>query len=166
MAHQDVGHGPTLTLTEATLLGDGHVIARGFATCPPGEDWGLGYHLYEDPEARSRETGMAAVSGPVVPVVCDGQPHLWEARSQDAYGGGVVTEGTKAWGGKMQSPSSGDWLHKDVGHNGVAPVLASSSSAPSLRSPSSWLPWAAITLAGVAILATLAVRGYLEKKRK
>lgn len=121
-AHRDNGGHPgvSMAVTSATLLGNGHVHAVGTATCPPGEDWGVGFHIYE--AARDRSLGMASLSNPVLPVVCDGTPQAWEADSADVYAGGAVTAGEKNWGGKMQSPSVGAWIHKDAGYNGVATV--------------------------------------------
>lgn len=122
-AHQDAGHsGVDAAVTSAVRHADGHVTASGWAVCPPGQDWGVGFHLFDDPDDPSRATGMAALSGPVHDVACDGLAHPWTATSQDVYGGGVTSDGPKVWAAKMQSPANGDWIHKDVGHQGTVQV--------------------------------------------
>ena len=122
-AHQDWDHpGVAAAVTSAVRHADGHVTASGWAVCPPGQDWGVGFHMFEDPNNPSRDTGMAARSAPVVKVTCDGQSHPWMAKSEDLYGGGVRTDGQKLWSAKMQSPTDGDWVHKDVGHQGTVQI--------------------------------------------
>lgn len=124
-AHQDWDHpGVDGAITSAVRHPDGHVTASGWAECPLGQDWGVGFHIFEDPNNPTRETGMASLSAPVEKVVCDGQPHSWTASSESIYGGGISTDGEKLWSVKMQSPTEGDWIHKDKRPQGAVQIGA------------------------------------------